>query len=145
MNDKLISALHEICTGEEAFAIVTIINVRGSTPRKAGTKMLITRDGQTFGTIGGGCGEAEVKREALSALDELKPAKYVVNMTQDLAADEGMVCGGVMEVFIDIFLPGQSSEKLFMQDYLEALKNNEEPVFITVIKTSSRSEERRVG
>lgn len=139
MNEKLISVLKEVCSGEEAFAIVTIINVRGSTPRKAGTKMIITRDGQAFGTIGGGCGEAEVKREALNALDEFKSAKYVVNMTQDLAADEGMVCGGVMEVFIDIFLPTQGSEKYFMLNYIKALENNEEPLLITVLQSSSAS------
>ena len=45
------------------FALATVINVRGSTPREIGAKMIVRTDGQ-FGTIGGGCGEAEVFRKA---------------------------------------------------------------------------------
>jgi xanthine/CO dehydrogenase XdhC/CoxF family maturation factor len=87
--------------GEKA-VLVTIVETRGSTPRKAGSQMLILPDGRTYGTIGGGCGEAEVRREALMALDENRSGLYTVTMLNEAAADEGMVCGGVMEVFIQI-------------------------------------------
>jgi len=97
--------LKQICewknNGENA-ALVTIVTTRGSTPRKAGSKMLILSDGRSFGTIGGGCGEGEVRRQALTALDENRSTLYTVTMLNDVAADEGMVCGGVMEVFIQI-------------------------------------------
>ena len=51
------------------FALATVINVRGSTPREIGAKMLVRDDGQV-GTIGGGCGEAEVYRKAQVLLQE---------------------------------------------------------------------------
>ncbi|WP_110954843.1 XdhC family protein [Anaerosinus massiliensis] len=98
--------LHFICENHAAeqmsAALVTIVDARGSVPRKAGAQMLVYPDGRTHGTIGGGCGEAEVKRQAFLALDEKKSQLYTVSLLHDVAADEGMVCGGVMEVFIQI-------------------------------------------
>ncbi|EEG77314.1 XdhC family protein [Dethiobacter alkaliphilus] len=138
MDEQLIRALKKICTGEEPAALVTIINVRGSTPRKPGAKMLVTRDGQIFGTVGGGCGEAEVRRQALLALDNLQPARYTVNMTQETAAEEGMVCGGVMEVLIEILPPGDNREKALMLNYLLALEHNRQPVLVTVLETKDK-------
>lgn len=98
------SLLAPICikTNEEKAALVTIVETRGSTPRKAGSQMLIFPDGRCFGTIGGGCGEAEVRRQALTVLDGNQSQLYTVRMLNDVAADEGMVCGGIMEVFIQI-------------------------------------------
>ncbi len=87
--------------GEIPAALVTIARTRGSTPRKAGARMLVYRDGRTFGTIGGGCGESEVRREAFNAMDEGSPRIYKVALDADTAAAEGMACGGVMEVFIE--------------------------------------------
>lgn len=98
--------------------------------------MLVLRDGRIFGTIGGGCGEAEVCREALSALDSLSPTTYIVNMTNDMAEEEGMVCGGKMEVFIDILGEGINEDKKLMQSYISSLVNNEDPVLATVVDCS---------
>ena len=58
----------------QKFALATVINVRGSTPREVGAKMIVREDGQ-FGTIGGGCGEAEVFRKARLLLDEGRGAR----------------------------------------------------------------------
>lgn len=102
--DKLI--LQKICALQqrgEAFALLTILSTKGSTPRKAGTAMLLERTGRTTGTIGGGCGEAEAKQRALMALDEGISCTHRVSMVNDVAAEEGMVCGGVMDVFIQVF------------------------------------------
>lgn len=87
--------------GEIPAALVTVVRTRGSTPRKAGARMLVYRDGHSFGTIGGGCGESEVRREAFNAMDDSSPRLYRVALDADTAAAEGMVCGGLMEVFID--------------------------------------------
>jgi xanthine dehydrogenase accessory factor len=83
-------------------ALTTIIRTKGSTPCKAGTKMLVFPDGGTYGTIGGGCAEAEVKLKALSALDDGFPCTASVWLINDDAAQEGMICGGSMDVFIQI-------------------------------------------
>nr|WP_092075005.1 XdhC family protein [Dendrosporobacter quercicolus]NSL50084.1 XdhC family protein [Dendrosporobacter quercicolus DSM 1736]SDN26541.1 predicted sulfurylase small subunit, molybdopterin cytosine dinucleotide biosynthesis [Dendrosporobacter quercicolus] len=100
-----ISILEAICRNRQQglkAALVTIIDTRGSTPRKAGSKMLVQPDGRITGTIGGGCAEAEVRLQALHAIDAGQSFVYQVNMLNDAAADEGMVCGGVMEVFIQV-------------------------------------------
>lgn len=87
-------------TGTPA-AIATIIKTQGSTPRKAGARMLVYGDGRILGTIGGGCGESEVRLAALGVIDENRPRIHKVSMTADTAAQEGMVCGGTLEVFIE--------------------------------------------
>jgi len=86
---------------ETPAALATIINAKGSTPRKAGARMLIFRDGQTQGTIGGGCAESEVRLEALNVIDKDKSCIHKVSMSADIAALEGMACGGMLEVFIE--------------------------------------------
>ena len=102
MDRTLVEHICECQNNGETAALVTIVETRGSTPRKAGSNMLILPDGRSFGTIGGGCGEAEVRRQALTALDEKRSQLHTVRMLNDVAADEGMVCGGIMEVFIQI-------------------------------------------
>lgn len=83
--------------------LATVVATRGSTPRKAGAKMLIFRDGRVLGTIGGGLIEGKVCRMALDVLEQGVPTlfKYVLN--NEVAADAGMVCGGAMEVFLAPF------------------------------------------
>lgn len=83
-------------------ALATIYKTKGSTPRKAGARMLVYRDGRTVGTIGGGCcGESEVRVQALDVIDDAEPYVHKISMTADVAAAEGMSCGGTLEVFIE--------------------------------------------
>lgn len=102
MEDSIVQAVWAAKQAGEQAALVTIIKSRGSTPRKAGASMLVYRDGKVVGTIGGGCAEANVRLQALTALDENRSFTYKVSMTGEAAADEGMACGGVMEVFIQV-------------------------------------------
>jgi xanthine dehydrogenase accessory factor len=88
------------------FALATVVGVRGSTPREVGAKMIVREDGQ-FGTIGGGCGEAEVFRKARVLLEEGAGARLTeVDLTGDFDQQEIGTCGGIMDVFIDIWSPG---------------------------------------
>ncbi len=87
-------------TGEAA-ALATIIHTRGHAPREVGARMLVLRDGRTFGTIGGGCGEADVRRIALDLLDGGPPVIHEVDLLDDPSLPDGAVCGGKMEVFIE--------------------------------------------
>jgi xanthine dehydrogenase accessory factor len=87
------------------FALATVINVRGSTPREVGAKMIVREDGQ-FGTIGGGCGEAEVFRKARLLLDEGAGSRIAeVDLTGDFDQQQIGTCGGIMDVFIDLWSP----------------------------------------
>lgn len=98
--NEVLKALCAVWEKGERVALVTVINTRGSTPRKAGTKMVVAADGRISGTIGGGCAEAEVKLKALQVLADDRPVLHQVDLLDDSAAAEGMVCGGIMEVFI---------------------------------------------
>jgi len=82
-------------------AIATVIGSRGSTPGKESAKMLIRDDGTTVGTIGGGCTEAEVWALAREVIDTDRPLRRSFKLTPSAAADEGLACGGVVEIFIE--------------------------------------------
>ncbi|MDR2745310.1 MAG: XdhC family protein [Desulfovibrio sp.] len=84
----------------EKAAVVTVLSVRGSAPRNAGAKMAVLGDGRVIGSIGGGCVEADVIREARRILNEGGYCRKVVDLT-DAAEENGMVCGGVMDVLIE--------------------------------------------
>ena len=82
-------------------AVATIVRVRGSVPREVGAKMMIHPLGQHYGTVGGGCGEAEVIRAGLDAIDTGQPQVVQVDLTEDISMQSLGVCGGVMDVFIE--------------------------------------------
>jgi xanthine dehydrogenase accessory factor len=84
----------------EPAALVTVISSEGSTPREAGAKMAALPHGGTVGSIGGGCAEADV---ILDAMDVIQNGGYLfkkIDLT-DSAEEDGMVCGGVMQVLIE--------------------------------------------
>jgi xanthine dehydrogenase accessory factor len=103
MDDQMLKRINQILSRGEAAALVTIIATRGSTPRKAGTKMLVLPQGEVHGTVGGGCIEAEIRRAALQAITDGRSTTGTFTLLGDTAAEEGMVCGGIMEVFIRVF------------------------------------------
>lgn len=84
-------------------ALITIISAKGSVPRKAGAKMIAYYDGKTIGSIGGGCSEADILTKARDIMLDKGFAIEHVDMTGDVAESEGMVCGGVMDVLIEVF------------------------------------------
>lgn len=84
-------------------AVVTIISRKGAAPRGLGTKMLVIRTGQMIGTIGGGCAEADIQQLAIQCMEQGVSKLVQVDMTGKEAEEDGMVCGGVIEVFIDCF------------------------------------------
>ncbi len=81
-------------------ALVTIVARKGSAPRGVGTKMLVLKDGTIIDTIGGGCVEAEARQKAIQCMNDGKPSLTNVDMTGN-DADEGMVCGGIISLFIE--------------------------------------------
>lgn len=85
-------------------ALATIISAQGSTPREVGSKMLIGSDDVTIGSIGGGNVEAEVCREAKRVMSEGRPRILHFDLTGREATEEGMICGGIMDVFVEPIL-----------------------------------------
>lgn len=86
-------------------ALATIINVRGSIPSSHAAKMLVSEDGQIFGTIGGGCVEAEVWQVAKEVMDQEKPRILTFDLNHDPQLDTGLVCGGTLDIFVEPLLP----------------------------------------
>jgi len=86
-------------------ALATIIGTKGSTPREMGAKMLIHEDGKILGSVGGGCMEAEVWQEAMKAIAEEKPRTVHFDLTGREAVESGMICGGVMDIYIEPIIP----------------------------------------
>lgn len=83
-------------------ALITIVSRRGSAPREVGTKMLVLKDGTMIGTIGGGCVEADIRQSAFSCIDNQESKLVRADMTGEEAEDDGMVCGGIVELFVEI-------------------------------------------
>jgi xanthine dehydrogenase accessory factor len=100
MKDVFEAALKAAQTGEKA-ALVTVISTEGSTPQKAGAKMVVYPDGRIVGTIGGGCVEAEMTWRARQVIEDRRSQVASYELTADQAGEDGLICGGRMEVFIE--------------------------------------------
>lgn len=85
----------------ERGALATVIGATGSTPGKESAKMLIREDGSTVGTIGGGCTEADVWALAREVIEKDQPLRKSFKLTPRTAGDEGLACGGIVEIFIE--------------------------------------------
>jgi xanthine dehydrogenase accessory factor len=116
---------------EKPFALATVVNVRGSTPREVGAKMIVRDDGQ-FGTIGGGCGEAEVFRKARVLLEDDGEARLAeVDLTGGFDQQQIGTCGGIMDVFIDLWRPRADLE--IARRLAEAADHNRPAALLTVV------------
>ena len=89
-------------------ALATIVSTKGSTPRKVGARMIVDPDTGLVGTVGGGCGEAEVIEAAYRVIETGKAQRVNVDLTDDLVSWSPAVCGGVMDIFVEPVSPGRS-------------------------------------
>lgn len=100
---KLVSELLSREQQGDPIACCTVVATRGSTPQEAGAMMLVRSDGQTIGTLGGGCVEAEVRQQALRMLAAQSAAAEIhsFDLDGDQGWDEGLICGGRMTMLIE--------------------------------------------
>ena len=89
-------------------ALATIVSTKGSTPRKVGARMIVDPDTGLVGTVGGGCGEAEVIEAAYRVIETGKAQRINVDLTDDLVSWSPAVCGGVMDIFVEPVSPERS-------------------------------------
>ena len=82
-------------------ALATIVGTKGSTPRKVGARMLVDAARGLVGTVGGGCGEAEVIDAAMDVMESGAPQRVRVDLTDNFVSWSPAVCGGVMDVFVE--------------------------------------------
>ena len=117
MNPVTVGAALSLLEEGEAFAWLTIIDSRGSSPRHVGSSMLVRADGSIAGTIGGGALEAAAIRDAVRATAERESRLMDYNLTNEDSARLGMICGGSGTILIDYVDPGNEAAK----DYYRAL------------------------
>jgi xanthine dehydrogenase accessory factor len=86
-------------------ALATIVQVKGSIPSYESAKLLVREDGSMAGTIGGGCVEAEVWTVAREVIDTGKPRHLNFSLGQDAAYDNGLICGGQLNIFVEPVIP----------------------------------------
>jgi xanthine dehydrogenase accessory factor len=86
-------------------AVATIVQVNGSIPSYESAKMLVREDGSMLGTIGGGCVEAEVWNAARDVIETEKPRHLSFSLGQDAAYDNGLICGGQLNIFVEPVTP----------------------------------------
>lgn len=89
----------------ETVALATVAATRGSTPQKAGARMIIYPDGRTAGSVGGGCVEAEVWQETRKVFRAAQPRLGSFVLADDPDHPGGDVCGGTMEIMMDLWQP----------------------------------------
>src|SRR5260221_14558245 len=86
-------------------ALATIVHTNGSIPSYESSRMLVREDGSIAGTIGGGCVEADVWAAAKEVMKLEAPRKMVFNLNHEASYDNGLICGGTLEIFVEPILP----------------------------------------
>lgn len=86
---------------DKRVALATVVKVYGSAPRPLGAKMAISSGGEMAGSVSGGCVEGAVAQEALAVLESGKARLVEYGITDELAMNVGLACGGNIEVFVE--------------------------------------------
>ena len=122
---------------EEPIVIATVVKTKGSTPQKPGAKLLVRQDGSGAGTLGGGCVEGDIWYAAKQMMDSGDSPDYrEYELNEDLAADDGLVCGGTMYFLIDPVY--EASQYLpFAQEIDSAYEGNGSVALASIVKSSS--------
>jgi xanthine dehydrogenase accessory factor len=108
---EVLRSLDDAVTRRLGCVYAAVVETRGSTPQKPGAAMLVLADGGQTGTLGGGCMEAEVRRQALRLLGEgaSGPEVMTFHLDDDFGWDDGLICGGRMAILLQPFPPAEGS------------------------------------
>lgn len=136
-------ASDELKKGDK-LVVATVVRTKGSTPQKPGAKLLVREDGTGVGTLGGGCVEGDIWFAARELLRREGPAQhrdYVLN--EDLAAEDGLVCGGTMYFLIDsVYTP---DEYLGYTREIDAAYEGGNPVALASLIRPAEGSQGRIG
>nr|WP_321467032.1 XdhC family protein [uncultured Desulfobulbus sp.] len=138
--------IQQICTtlgDAQDLVLVTISSQSGSTPRLAGAKMIILRDGRIGGTIGGGQVEALAIEEAALCFDGKKSLRKTFDLTNSMAANTDMICGGKMEIFLEYIAPSDTNRDVFRR-LLESMHSGRRITLVCPLADGSADEPRFV-
>jgi len=98
---ELFDHIDKLKQAESKVAVATLVNTRGTTPRKEGAKMLVGEGGRVLGSVTiGGCVDAQVIEESANVLDKNAPRLLELDLGDEEAWEIGLTCGGTIEVFV---------------------------------------------
>lgn len=121
----------------QPFALATVVRCKGSTPQKPGAKMLFRADGSAIGTLGGGCVEGDIWAIAREMLRKKEPPQFrSYTLNEELAAQDGLVCGGTMYFWIEPVYAGDAALP-FLSPIHEAIKGGKPLALATVLKAGA--------
>lgn len=103
---EIYQELAKMLSKGEGAVLATVTSSSGSTPRKAGAKMLIKRDGTFIGTVGGGAVEEKILKKALQVMSSGEPEVMHFDLAEE--GSETMICGGKMSIFLEPVLPAEA-------------------------------------
>ena len=87
-------------------AIATVIKTWGSSPRPSGSQLLIDSEGNFAGSVSGGCVETAVITEALEVIKDKKPRQLEFGVSNEMAWEVGLACGGQILVYLEALQQG---------------------------------------
>jgi len=120
---QLISDLKQALQNSQPVIYTALVETRGSTPQKAGAAMLVYPDGSQSGTLGGGCVEADVKRQALKLFHSGDRQLMSFQLDSDYGWDDGLICGGRMTMLVDPIRP--DSDTSYHQSLIEQFERGD--------------------
>lgn len=139
MIELLKTMLSRLDAGEPA-VLCSILADSGSSPRGAGAKMAVLKDGTTCGTIGGGAVELLAAKQALDALERGTSSLCAFDLSPNQVNDIGMICGGAVTVYFQYFDPQDKPAADTLRKWLDALEN-EKAAWLYLALDDSRVQE----
>ncbi|MEZ5825453.1 MAG: XdhC family protein [Geminicoccaceae bacterium] len=82
-------------------AIATVVSTWGSSPRQAGSQLVVDDEGRMQGSVSGGCIEGAVIKEARECMDGAPPKLLAFGVSNEQAWEVGLACGGKVEVYVE--------------------------------------------
>ena len=116
---NMLKTVQEKLTHGEDLVLVTVIASSGATPRGAGARMLVGKEGRICGTIGGGAVEYRSEQIAATVLEEKTSRGHDFTLTKDDVQNLGMICGGACDVFFH-YLPAEDAHTIMLCEEAEA-------------------------
>ena len=129
-NEYVARVIEERLKEGTAAVLATIVSVQGSSPRHAGSKMVIAGNGQCYGTVGGSLLEATVIQAGRSILAGAQSRLMDFDLTGENAAAPGMICGGRAVVLLE-YIPATPENAEFFSALIEAIKTGQDLYFLT--------------
>ena len=140
------AALEELKAGRQA-VVASVVKTSGSTPQKPGAKLLVRADGSGVGTLGGGCVEGDIwfaAKQLLKRGGGSEMRDYVLN--EELAAKDGLICGGTMYFLIDpLRAEGAQEYEGFTSEVISAYQGGTPVAIVNLMVPPAGSDSTHVG